>query len=155
MPSPCWLCFSVARFLELDSLSHKCEDLLVDSISLDNIISLIKWAKESHGSNYVYRNCIVYLREDFSSFSSSPGFYELDRHTFCELISSDFVQVQGKPNSASNSCKWNWRIFGTNFIFIPRPLSQIFSSPWYVGERSNLKELMQEVSHCHLPINFH
>jgi len=65
----------------------------VDSISLDNIITLIKWSKESHGSKYVYRNCIVYLREDYINFCASPGYYELDRHTFCEILSSDFVQA--------------------------------------------------------------
>ena len=85
--------YFVARFLELDSLSHKCEDLLVDSISLDNVIALINWSKEPHGSKYVYRNCLVYLREDYVNFCGSPGFFEIDRSIFCELISSDFVQV--------------------------------------------------------------
>lgn len=61
--------YQIGRFLELDILTQSCEDLIVESLSLDNLVSVLQWSKQSHGSAWVKRQALHYLREEFSQVS--------------------------------------------------------------------------------------
>lgn len=39
----------MARFLELDSLIQSCEDMIIDSLSLETILPILKWSEQPHG----------------------------------------------------------------------------------------------------------
>lgn len=58
--------YQIGRFLELDILTQSCEDLIVESLSLENLVSVLQWSKQSHGSSWVKRQALHYLREEFS-----------------------------------------------------------------------------------------
>ena len=58
--------YQIGRFLELDILTQSCEDLIVENINLENLVSVLAWSKQSHGSAYVQRQAFHFLREEFS-----------------------------------------------------------------------------------------
>ena len=85
--------YQIGRFLELDILTQGCEDLIVESLNLDNLVSVLRWSRESHGSAWVYRQALHFLREEFSQVAQSGVLLELDKPTLLEGLVSDFLQA--------------------------------------------------------------
>lgn len=85
--------YEIGRFLELDSLIQACEDLLVDSLSVYNLISILKWSEQPHGSDWVKRQALCFIREEFSLIISSPVLCQLEIEHLKEIISSDYLQA--------------------------------------------------------------
>ncbi|RWS27203.1 BTB/POZ domain-containing protein 7-like isoform X1 [Leptotrombidium deliense] len=85
--------YEIARFLELDSLIVSCEDIIVDSLCIDNLVPVIKWSEQAHGSPWVKRQALCYLREEFSAVTFSPILYSLEAIHLLEAIKSDFLQA--------------------------------------------------------------
>ncbi|XP_053211957.1 BTB/POZ domain-containing protein 7-like isoform X2 [Panonychus citri] len=85
--------YEIGRFLELDSLIQACEDMLVDSLSIDNLITILKWSEQPHGSIWVKRQSLYFLREEFSLIVSSSILYQLDLNHLKDAISSDYLQA--------------------------------------------------------------
>ncbi|RXG51806.1 BTB/POZ domain-containing protein 7 [Armadillidium vulgare] len=84
--------YQIGRFLELDILTQSCEDLIVESLSTDNLVSVLKWSGQSHGSAWVQRQALHFLREEFSQIAQSGVLLELDKATLTDVLSSDFLQ---------------------------------------------------------------
>lgn len=67
-----------------------CEDMIVESISLDNLVSILRWSGEAHGSAWVHRQALHFLREEFSQvrvkefFHGSESFLLPSTEVFCE-----------------------------------------------------------------------
>ncbi|RWS15828.1 BTB/POZ domain-containing protein 7-like protein [Dinothrombium tinctorium] len=85
--------YEIARFLELDSLIVSCEDMIIDSLSIDNLVPVIKWSEQAHGSPWVKRQALCYLREEFSTVAFSPILHQLESSHLIEAIKSDFLQA--------------------------------------------------------------
>ena len=87
--------YQIGRFLELDILTQSCEDLIVESLNLENLMSVLAWSKQSHGSAWVQRQAMHYLREEFSRVAcpQSQVLLELDKTTLVEALVSDFLQA--------------------------------------------------------------
>ncbi|KAK4315569.1 hypothetical protein Pmani_013210 [Petrolisthes manimaculis] len=85
--------YQIGRFLELDILTQGCEDLIVESLCLDNLVSVLRWSGEAHGSAWVHRQALHYLREEFSQVAQSGVLLELDKVTLLEALTSDFLQA--------------------------------------------------------------
>ena len=85
--------YQIGRFLELDILTQGCEDLIVESLSLENLVSVLRWSRESHGSAWVHRQALHFLREEFSQVAQSGVLLELDKGTLIEALASDFLQA--------------------------------------------------------------
>lgn len=85
--------FEIARFLELDSLVQSCEDLIIDALSTETLILILKWSEQPHGSPWVKRQALCFFREEFSAISSSPLLCQLDLVHLLEAIKSDFLQA--------------------------------------------------------------
>ena len=85
--------FVIGKFLELDTLISICEHLLVDSINLDTVSRLLDWSEKSNGSEFVRRQCLCFLREEFSTIATSPVLLQLNENQLIELIKSDFLQA--------------------------------------------------------------
>ncbi|KAA0197169.1 hypothetical protein HAZT_HAZT010251 [Hyalella azteca] len=85
--------YQIGRFLELDILTQSCEDLIVESLSLENLVSVLQWSRQSHGSAWVQRQALHYLREEFSQVVQSPVLLELDKMTLIHALMSDFLQA--------------------------------------------------------------
>ena len=84
--------YEISRFLELDSLVQSCEDLMIDSLSLETLIMIMKWSEQPHGSPWVKRQALCFLREEFSSIASSPLLCQLELTHLMEALKSDFLQ---------------------------------------------------------------
>ena len=70
-----------------------CEDLIAESISVDNLVSVLNWSREPHGSQWVYRQALYYLREEFLQIAHSPVLCDLSKEYMLHAIQSDFLQV--------------------------------------------------------------
>lgn len=96
--------YEIARFLELESLIEVCEDLLTDSISPDNVLKMLKWSQESHGSSFVKRQCLSWIREEFSCLNNNL-IVNLDHDSFKSIIRSDYVNA-AEVDILSAVIKW-------------------------------------------------
>ncbi|XP_076037996.1 BTB/POZ domain-containing protein 7 isoform X2 [Oratosquilla oratoria] len=85
--------YQIGRFLELDILTQGCEDLIVESLIVDNLVSVLRWSGEAHGSAWVHRQALHFLREEFSQVAQSGVLLELDKGTLLEALQSDFLQA--------------------------------------------------------------
>ncbi|KAG0722600.1 BTB/POZ domain-containing protein 7 [Chionoecetes opilio] len=43
-----------------------CEDLMMESLCVDNLVSVLRWSGEAHGSAWVHWQALHYLREEFA-----------------------------------------------------------------------------------------
>ncbi|UYV64836.1 BTBD7 [Cordylochernes scorpioides] len=85
--------YEVARFIELDVLVHMCEDFIAESLSLDTLVSVLQWSCQPHGSQWVHRQAVHFIREEFSAVAASPALYQLTQDQLAEVITSDFLQA--------------------------------------------------------------
>ncbi|KAK8373937.1 hypothetical protein O3P69_011961, partial [Scylla paramamosain] len=85
--------YQIGRFLELDILTQGCEDLIVESLCLENLVSILRWSGEAHGSAWVHRQALHFLREEFAQVAQSGVLLELDKTTLLEGLTSDFLQA--------------------------------------------------------------
>lgn len=89
-PSP------LQRYWEINSVSlcPGCEDIIVESISLESLISILKWSSQPYGSKWVHRQAMHFLCEEFSQVMTSDVLYELTKDQLLVAIQSDYLQVQ-------------------------------------------------------------
>jgi BTB/POZ domain-containing protein 7 len=85
--------YQIGRFLDFPILTQGCEDKLVDSLSPDNIVSILNWSCQPHGSHWVHRQALHYLRDEYLTICHTPAFYDLNKWYLIEALRSDFVQV--------------------------------------------------------------
>lgn len=85
--------FVIGKFLEVPALTSLCETLLVDAISLETVIGLLVWSERSNGSEFVRRQCLCFLREEYSTVATSKLLLQLSETQLIELIKSDFLQA--------------------------------------------------------------
>ncbi|XP_022914919.2 BTB/POZ domain-containing protein 7 [Onthophagus taurus] len=85
--------YQIGRFLELDILAQGCEDLILDWLSLDTLPTILQWAKQPHGSAWVHRQTLHFLREEFQPIVQSPVLHHLDKEHLIEVLKSPFLQA--------------------------------------------------------------
>lgn len=85
--------YHVGKFLDLSSLTHGAETIIVDNLTVDNVASILAWAREPSGSDWVRRQCLHFIEEQFMRFVHSPGFVNLDSESLRTVLLSDFVQA--------------------------------------------------------------
>lgn len=85
--------YQIGRFLELDILAQGCEDLILDLLSLDTLPTVLQWARQPHGSAWVHRQALHYLREEFQPVAQSAVLHQLDKIHLIEVLKSPFLQA--------------------------------------------------------------
>ncbi|KAE8586296.1 hypothetical protein XENTR_v10021619 [Xenopus tropicalis] len=85
--------YHIALFLEFNMLAQGCEDIVAESISLDTLITILKWSSQPYGSNWVHRQALHFLCEEFSQIMTSDVFYELNKDHLLSVIQSDYLQA--------------------------------------------------------------
>ncbi|KAJ8923731.1 hypothetical protein NQ315_010312 [Exocentrus adspersus] len=85
--------YQIGRFLELDILSQGCEDLILEWLSLDTLPAVLQWARQPHGSAWVHRQALHFLREEFQPVAQSPVLHHLDKVHIIEVLRSPFLQA--------------------------------------------------------------
>lgn len=85
--------YQIGRFLELDILVQGCEDIIIEWLSLNSLPTVLRWASQPHGSNWVYRQALHFLREEFHLVAQSPVLFQLDKKHLISVLKSNFLQV--------------------------------------------------------------
>ncbi|XP_023657968.2 BTB/POZ domain-containing protein 7 [Paramormyrops kingsleyae] len=85
--------YHIALFLEFSMLAQGCEDLVVDSLSLDSVVPILKWSSQPYGSKWVHRQAVHFLCEEFSQVMTSDVLYELSKEHLLTAIQSDYLQA--------------------------------------------------------------
>ncbi|TSM77360.1 BTB/POZ domain-containing protein 7 [Bagarius yarrelli] len=85
--------FHIALFLEFSMLAQGCEDIIVESISLETLISILKWSSQPYGSKWVHRQAMHFLCEEFSQVMASEVLCELTKDQLLPAIQSDYLQA--------------------------------------------------------------
>ncbi|XP_072348586.1 BTB/POZ domain-containing protein 7 isoform X1 [Scyliorhinus torazame] len=85
--------YHIALFLEFNMLAQGCEDIVMESISLDTLISILKWSSQPYGSKWVYRQALNFLCEEFTSVMISDVFFELGKDHLPTVLQSDYLQA--------------------------------------------------------------
>ncbi|XP_069764972.1 BTB/POZ domain-containing protein 7-like isoform X2 [Narcine bancroftii] len=85
--------FHIALFIEFDMLAQGCEDLIVESVTLDSMMTILKWSSQPYGSKWVHRQMLHFLCEEFSNIVASDILFELSKEHLMAAIQSDYLQA--------------------------------------------------------------
>ncbi|KAJ8682027.1 hypothetical protein QAD02_017819 [Eretmocerus hayati] len=85
--------YQIGRFLELDILSQGCEDLILEWLTLESLPTVLNWGSQPHGSAWVHRQALHYLREEFQPVASSTILHQLDHSHLSNVLQSHFLQA--------------------------------------------------------------
>ncbi|PSN36953.1 hypothetical protein C0J52_15878 [Blattella germanica] len=85
--------YQIGRFLELDILAQGCEDLILEWLSLESLPSVLRWGSQPHGSAWVHRQALHFLREEFQAVAQSQVLHQLDKAHLIDALSSHFLQA--------------------------------------------------------------
>lgn len=85
--------YHIGRFVELPALVRASEHLLLDALCLDNVARLLHWAEQPHGSQWLYRQAMQLLCDEFGSVLTSPVLLQLSQDQLLSALSSDFLQA--------------------------------------------------------------
>uniref|UniRef100_A0A3Q3JBY5 BTB domain-containing protein n=1 Tax=Monopterus albus TaxID=43700 RepID=A0A3Q3JBY5_MONAL len=85
--------YHIALFLEFSMLAQGCEDIVLESLSLDSLVPILKWSSQPYGSKWVHRQAMHFLCEEFSQIVTSDVLYELNKEHLLSAIQSDYLQV--------------------------------------------------------------
>lgn len=67
---------------------------MIDLLNIDTLIPILKWSQQSHGSPWVKRQALTFLKEEFSSvIASSSLLYQLEYAHLLEALKSDFLEA--------------------------------------------------------------
>lgn len=102
-----------------------CEDIIVESLSLDSLVPILKWSSQPYGSKWVHRQAMHFLCEEFSQVVTSDVLYELGKEHLLSAIQSDYLQVRKHLSTYSTSqclgiCDSCMKILYTNTQSLPQ-----------------------------------
>ena len=80
--------------MSVSCFSPGCEDIVVESLSLDSLVPILKWSSQPYGSKWVHRQAMHFLCEEFSQVVTSDVLYELSKEHLLSAIQSDYLQVR-------------------------------------------------------------
>lgn len=67
---------------------------MIDLLNIETLIPILKWSQQSHGSPWVKRQALTFLKEEFSSvIASSSLLYQLEYAHLLEALKSDFLEA--------------------------------------------------------------
>lgn len=81
-----------------------CEDIIYEDISSASLVGVLEWSSQPFGSEWVLRQAMRYLREEFVMVSKSSAFIaNLPKKFLVDVIESDLLQVGFAFKEKSNS----------------------------------------------------
>ena len=70
-----------------------CEEIILEELSPSTLLPTLEWSYFPHGSDWVYRQAMQFLREEFINIAQSDMFSLMPRKYLIEALKSDFLQV--------------------------------------------------------------
>lgn len=88
------------QFIQITSLGFfamsvlsGCEDIILEELSPSTLLPTLEWSSLPHGSDWVYRQAMHFLQEEFVNIAQSDMFTLMPRKYLIEALKSDFLQV--------------------------------------------------------------
>ena len=75
------------------SVLSGCEDIILEELSPSTLLPTLEWSSLPHGSDWVYRQAMHFLQEEFVNIAQSDMFTLMPRKYLIEALKSDFLQV--------------------------------------------------------------
>ncbi|KPM12001.1 BTB/POZ domain-containing protein 7 [Sarcoptes scabiei] len=86
--------YEIARFLEIDYLVQSCEDMIINQMNLETLILILKWSEQPHGSPWIKRQALTFMKEEFSNIISSPMIMKnLEYNHLNEALRSNYLEA--------------------------------------------------------------
>ncbi|XP_068627178.1 BTB/POZ domain-containing protein 7 [Battus philenor] len=85
--------YEIARFLEMPIVVQGCEDAIVEALSAETLPHVLRWASASHASQWVHRQAMRYLRDEFPSIMAHAASARLPRAALADALASPFLQA--------------------------------------------------------------
>ncbi|KAL0969067.1 hypothetical protein UPYG_G00222250 [Umbra pygmaea] len=85
--------YHIALFLEFSMLAQGCEDIIVENLTLESLVPILKWSSQPYGSKWVHRQGLHFLCEEFSQVVTSDVLYDLSKEHLLTAIQSDYLQA--------------------------------------------------------------
>ena len=86
--------YEIGRFLEFNFLAQACEDMLMQLMSVDNVVTILNWSLKSHGSAWISRQALQFLEDEFFNVANKMEVLgSLSQSTIVRLLKSDFTQA--------------------------------------------------------------
>ena len=71
-----------------------CEDIILEELSPSTLLCTLEWSSCAHGSDWVYRQAMQFLQDEFVNIAQSEVFPFLPKKYLVETLKSDFLQVR-------------------------------------------------------------
>ncbi|RUS79800.1 hypothetical protein EGW08_012447 [Elysia chlorotica] len=84
--------YQIGQFLDAQIISQGCEDIIVDNLCLDSLLSVLAWSSEPHGSKWVHRQAMAFMTDEFQQVANSPVILDMSKEYLRGVIASDFLQ---------------------------------------------------------------
>lgn len=144
--------YQISRLLEIDSLTQNCEDLIVELMTVENIVPVLNWSQQAHASQWVRRQAMNFLKEDFALVACVPyTLSQLPADTLSEVLDSDFVQAS-ELEILSAILKWseNRNLSTTDSAELKRNTSERGKETLCrnSGKRSASLDLLRDTAFC-------
>ncbi|XP_050677939.1 BTB/POZ domain-containing protein 7 [Leptidea sinapis] len=97
--------YEIARFLEMPIVVQGCEDAIVCALSPDTLPHVLRWCAEPVASQWVQRQAMRYLRDEFPAVMAAPAAAALPRAALADALSSDFLQA-GEAQALRALLRW-------------------------------------------------
>jgi len=76
---------SLADRFNVQSIKRKCEHILAQCISVDNVCNIFKYAN-TFNCERLKETCLLYTEENYQEVISSAGFEDLDKDEILKII---------------------------------------------------------------------
>ena len=86
--------YEIGRFLEFNLLAQSCEDMLMQCLNINNVVTILNWSLNPYGSSWISRQAYQFLEEEFFTISTRLDVLSsLTQTTMIRILKSDFAQA--------------------------------------------------------------
>ena len=89
---------------QISSLSG-CEDIILEELAPSTLLPTLEWSSLPHGSDWVYRQAMQFLQDEFVNIAQSEAFSFIPKKYLAEALKSDFLQVFDIPSITHDEVK--------------------------------------------------
>ncbi|KAM3955721.1 BTB/POZ domain-containing protein 7 [Aphomia sociella] len=97
--------YEIARFLEMPIVVQGCEDAVVEALAADTLPAVLRWAAQPHASQWVHRQAMRYLRDEFPSVMCGSAAALVPRAALAAALASPFLQAS-EPQALRALLRW-------------------------------------------------
>ncbi|GBP92040.1 hypothetical protein EVAR_63719_1 [Eumeta japonica] len=97
--------YEIARFVEMPLVVQRCEDAIVEALSAEALPHVLRWSAAPHASQWVHRQAMRYLRDEFTALCARGAVARLGRSALAEALASPFLQAS-EPQALRSLLRW-------------------------------------------------